>query len=308
MSDRPGPVTAEGTGSVGWVPTLTPTGRALTADGVAVAYYDLGGSGPVLLLAHATGFCGAVLAPLAERLTDRYRCIAFDERGHGLSERPPGEDFGWYGFAADIAGVIDHLDLDRPFGFGHSCGAAALLLTEQSRPGAFSALYCYEPIIYPDDRPLAPTLESNPLAAGAQRRREVFGSPEEALANFSSKAPFDRLHPEVLAAYVDNGFGPGDGGVRLRCRREDEALVYAHGLAHDAFAHLDEVRCPVTLACGAESDAVGPDFLALLDRRLGRSEMEVFPGLGHFGPMEDPDELARAVASAMEHRSDTPAA
>ena len=31
-------------------------------DGVEVAYYDLGGSGPVLLLAHATGFCGAVLA------------------------------------------------------------------------------------------------------------------------------------------------------------------------------------------------------------------------------------------------------
>jgi pimeloyl-ACP methyl ester carboxylesterase len=300
-------VTTEGTGSVGQVPTLIPTGRALTADGGAVAYYDFGGPGPVLLLAHATGFCGAVLAPLAERLTGRYRCIAFDERGHGLSDRPPGEDFGWYGFAADIAALLDHLDLDRPSGVGHSCGAAALLLAEQARPGAFSALYCYEPILYPDDHPLPPSLESNPLAAGALRRRQVFGSPDEALANFSSKAPFDRLHPEVLAAYVDNGFGPGDGGIWLRCRREDEALVYAHGLAHDAFAHLDEIRCPVTLACGAESDAVGPDSLALLDRRLGRSEMEVFAGLGHFGPMEDPDALARSVTTAMR-RSDTPGA
>jgi pimeloyl-ACP methyl ester carboxylesterase len=290
------------------VPTLTPTGRALTADGVVVAYYDLGGTGPVLLLAHATGFCGAVLAPLAQRLSDRYRCIAFDERGHGLSGRPPADDFGWYGFAADIAAVIDHLGLDRPLGLGHSCGAAALLLTEESRPETFSALYCYEPIIYPGDRPPAPSLESNPLAAGARRRREVFASRQEAQANFSSKAPFDRLHPDVLRAYVDNGFEPGEGGVRLRCRRDDEARVYAHGLAHDAFTHLDTVRCPVTLACGAESDAVGPASLALYDRRLRHSEMEVFADLGHFGPMEDPDELARSVAATMGHGTGTPTA
>jgi pimeloyl-ACP methyl ester carboxylesterase len=295
-----------GTGSEG--PVVDPTGRAMTSDGIGIAYDDFGGPGAVLLLAHATGFCGAVLAPLARRLAGRYRCIAFDERAHGGSDRPPGDDFGWYGFAADVLAVIDHLRLDRPAAFGHSCGATALLLAEQARPGTFAALFCYEPVMYPGDNPLPPGFEVNPLAAGALRRREVFASGEEALANFAAKAPFDRLHPDVLAAYVDKGFAPDDGGIRLRCRRQDEAQVYAHGLSHDAFGHLDEVRCPVTLACGAGTDAIGPAFLERMAGRLPLSRVEVFAGLDHFGPLVDPDALARSVASAMNRGTGTPTA
>ena len=252
-------------------------------------------------MAHATGFCGAVLGPLAERLGDRYRCIAFDALAHGNSDRPGGDDFGWHGFAADVLAVVDELGLDRPRGVGHSCGAAALLLAEQARPGTFENLYCYEPIVYPGDTPLPPGLEGNPLAAGARRRREVFGSRAEALENFSAKAPFDRLHPDVLAAYVDNGFGPGPGGIRLRCRREDEAQVYGHGLAHDTFAQLGRVRCAVTLACGAETDAVGPGVLGLLAGRLASGRVEVLEGIGHFGPLEDPDTLG-AVRGRVDDR------
>ncbi len=136
----------------------------------------------------------------------------------------------------------------------------------------------------------------------------MFASRHDALANFSTKAPFDRLHPEVLAAYVDNGFAPDPDGIRLRCRRRDEAQVYAHGLAHDAFAHLDEVRCPVTLACGAETDAIGPDVLALCADRLPGADVVVLPELGHFGPMEDPDALARSVGSTLDRGTGTPTA
>jgi pimeloyl-ACP methyl ester carboxylesterase len=282
------------------VATLEPTGRARTADGIDVAYFDLGGPGQPLLLAHATGFCGAVLAPLASRLAGRFRCILVDARAHGSSDRPPREDFGWYGFAADVLAVVDELGFGELCGFGHSCGGAALLLAEESRPGTFSALYCYEPIVFPLDNPLAPSLEGNPLSAGAARRREVFGSREEALANFSAKAPFNILPEEVLVAYVDNGFGPDPHGIRLRCRRLDEAQVYAHSLAHDAFAHLDRIRCPVTLAAGALTDSIGADQLDLMAKRLVHGRVEVFAHLGHFGPLEDPDAVARAVETGLD--------
>jgi len=266
---------------------------------VRVAYYDLGGDGPDLLLVHATGFCGAVLAPMAKELQDRFRCVLLDLRGHGLSDRPADGQFDWGGFASDILAVTDRMGLESPSGFGHSCGGAALLLSEQSRPGTFTGLFCYEPVIYPGEVPLAPSRDGNPLSQGASRRRTEFSSREEALENFSEKAPFDKLRPDVLAAYVDNGFAEdADGHVSLRCRREDEAEIYAHSFSHDAFARLESVGCPVSLACGAQTDGFGPDFLALFADRLPSSSTLALAGLGHFGPLEDPDLLAAAVGSS----------
>ena len=284
-----------------WPPSaLAPTGFVDVTGGAPVAFYDLGGSGPPLLLVHATGFCAAVLAPMAARLTGRFRCLAVDLRAHGATGRPPGGDFAWTGFAEDLLAVVDALGLAGAGGFGHSCGGASLLLAEEARPGTFAGLYCYEPVVYPGDVPLTAGLEANPLAAGALRRRERFAGRAEALANFSAKAPFDELDPAVLAAYVDNGFEPDPaGGIRLRCPREDEAQVYAHALAHDAYARLHRVRCPVTFACGEATDAFGPDFLSLFTARVARAEQRVLAGVGHFGPLERPDLVAESLVGSL---------
>ncbi len=279
---------------------MVPTGRVTTVDGVGIAYYDLGGNGPPLLLAHATGFCGPTLAPMAAHLRGRFRCVALDQRAHGASDPPPGDDFDWHGFATDVLSVVDHLGLEHPFGFGHSCGGAALLLAEEARPGTFAALYCFEPVVYPGDEPLAPTIDGNPLAAGALRRRREFGSRREAIANFAGKTPFDRLHPDALAAYVDNGFAPVEGaGIGLRCRREHEAQVYAHAFSHDAYARMAEVRCPTTLACGVGTDGFGPDILGTFAQRLASPTTEVLPEMGHFGPLEDPAGVAASVLRSL---------
>ncbi|HLJ08062.1 MAG TPA: alpha/beta hydrolase, partial [Acidimicrobiia bacterium] len=252
--------------------------------------------------------CGPVLEPLAKSLGSRVHSVAVDERGHGATPRPPDGDFDWHGFARDVLAVVDELGLDRPLGFGHSCGGAALLLAEEARPGTFAALYCFEPIVLALDEPLPPDL-GNPLSVGALRRRSTFASRREAIGNFTSKAPFDRLRPDVLAAYVDNGFMvTSDGALELRCRREDEAEVYAHSLSHDTFAHLDAVRCPVTLACGATTDAMGEDLLRRLAARLPHPSVEVFAGLGHFGPLEDPDVVGASAARALVPDGDTPRA
>lgn len=285
---------------------LVPTASVRAGDGVAVAVHDLGGTGPTLLLAHATGFCGAVLAPLAARLGDRFHAVAFDERGHGDSDRPPGGVFDWDGFGADVLAVVDHLGGGPLLGFGHSCGGAALLLAEQARPGTFSGLYLYEPVVMPHDGPPR-RVPDNPLSRGARRRRPRFDSRQEAMANFAAKPPFSVLAPDVLAAYVDNGFRPdGTGGITLKCQREDEADVYAGGFAHQAFEHLPEVAGPVTLACGAETDSFGEGLLAACAARLPDARTEVFPGLGHFGPLQDPDRVAAAVAAALSPAGDPP--
>ena len=103
------------------------SGHQLTSDGIAVAIHDLGGNGPPVLFAHATGFHGLVWRPVADRLRDSFHCWAFDERGHGDTPAPADGDFRWEGFARDAISVVDELRLNRPYGVGHSGGGAALL-------------------------------------------------------------------------------------------------------------------------------------------------------------------------------------
>ena len=57
---------------------LAPVTHVTTADGVSVAVYDFGGAGRDLILVHATGFCAAVLAPLATQLCRSHHCWAIE--------------------------------------------------------------------------------------------------------------------------------------------------------------------------------------------------------------------------------------
>ena len=107
----------------------------------------------------------------------------------------------------------------------------------------------------------------NPLATSARRRRERFDSFEDAYANFSSKPPLSSLDPEALHAYVDHGFAlQPDGTVALKCRPEIEAQTYEMAVHHDAFRHLGEVQCPVTIATGGAGD-FGPAAFGPAGRR-----------------------------------------
>jgi pimeloyl-ACP methyl ester carboxylesterase len=279
---------------------------------VDVALYDFGGTGDDLLLVHATGFCAGVLLPLARRLGDRFHTWALDLRGHGRSGRPADGDFAWSGFAADVLTAVDDFGLERPAAFGHSCGGAALLLAEQARPGTFRALYLFEPVVVPDGPPHL-LLDQNPMSAGARRRRPTFPDAGDAFVNFSSKPPFDALDPDVLLRYVEDGFEtvPGSAGgdgreIRLRCDRDDEAEVYRRGFGNGAFEHLHEVHCPVRLAYGTRTDAFGGPLMAADAALIPDATVEAFDDLGHFGPLERPDEVAPAVGRFLGTSDDTP--
>lgn len=267
--------------------------------GVRLAVHRLSGDGPTLLLAHATGFHGRIWSPMAELLADEFSCLAPDLRGHGDSAPAAEEDFDWRGFAADILAVVDGLGLQRPLGAGHSSGATALLLAEQARPGTFAALYCFEPIVVPEDPPPGPDRDSW-LATSTRRRRAAFGSRAHALHHYATKAPFSDLDPAALEAYVDHGFEHQSGGpVRLKCSPEHEALVYEMATAHDCFVQLAQVRCPVTLARGGRSEAFTADRADAVAARLPRVRTEEHPNLGHLGPLEDPGAIAASIRRAL---------
>jgi pimeloyl-ACP methyl ester carboxylesterase len=272
--------------------------RVPSADGVEVATWDLGGSGPPLLLVHATGFHARMWLPLASTLRAWHRCWAIDLRGHGHAGHAPDRSYrNWDRFVDDVLAVVDALDLGDTStglaGAGHSLGGGVLLLAEQRRPGTFASVYAYEPIVPP------PSWRSHPdgvdLSAVARKRRARFASRQQALANYRSKPPFSRFHPDALDAYVAHGTRDDPGGdVVLCCAPDEEASVYEGARYHRAWEHLPEMSVPVTVARGGE-DGPAARLVEGVASRLRAGRVERHEALSHFGPMEDPAGIAAAI-------------
>ena len=276
--------------------------------GIPLAVWEMGGGGPPLLVAHATGFHARCYRALAEALTDRFRVVGFDCRAHGRSGAPSleADDDGavptmdWRCFAADALAVVDALRLEPPAAFGHSSGGAALLLAEQHRPGSFAGIYCYEPVVAPDEVWARMIERGFDPAPGARRRRPVFASKAAALEHFSSKPPLSSLRGDVLVDYVEGGFAElPDGTVGLRCQPEAEAATYTMAPRSGAWDALPAVACPVTVACGGARADLGLEPSTALAARVRHGRVDQHPDLGHLGPLEDPDEVAAAVGRSL---------
>jgi pimeloyl-ACP methyl ester carboxylesterase len=107
---------------------VVPKSEFVSANGIRLHYLDWGGSGQPVVLIHATGLVAAVWTPLAEALRrEGYRPIAYDQRGHGDSDKPE-EGYGFAGAAAELAGFIAALDLAPAVGIGLSGGATAVAI------------------------------------------------------------------------------------------------------------------------------------------------------------------------------------
>jgi N-formylmaleamate deformylase len=95
----------------------------ITVNNVSIHYTRTGrGNKPTLVLLHGFSDNGKCWTPVARDLEADYDLVLPDARGHGLSARiQSGESFD---MAADTAGLIEALKLERPVVGGHSMGAS----------------------------------------------------------------------------------------------------------------------------------------------------------------------------------------
>jgi len=84
-------------------------------------YVRVGGKGPAVVLLHGFGDTGDMWAPIAAKLVRDHTVIVPDLRGMGLSARP---DTGYTkkNQAKDVAGVLDHLQIDKADLVTHDIG------------------------------------------------------------------------------------------------------------------------------------------------------------------------------------------
>lgn len=270
--------------------------RVPSTDDVRLELHEVGGDGPTLLFAHATGFCAGAYRPLTDRLAERFHVWALDFRAHGDSTLPAGGDLTWRGMADDVLAVIEVLGGGPLLAVGHSMGGAVLMGAELRAPGILRAAYLFEPIIVPDGFGSA---IDNPLATSARRRRDGFPSRHDALARYASRPPLGAFRADSLSAYVDHGFADvADGSITLKCTPENEAAVFEAG-GKPRIDEMGAITTPVVVACGSRDPGPGPAaFAPDVAAALSDATLLRYAHLGHFGPFQDPDTIAEDVILA----------
>ena len=103
---------------------MTPTNvhrRTANLAGVQIFFLDTETSGPPILCLHGRWGRAETWIDLIRRYGDRYRIIAPDQRGHGLSDRPHSA-YSSKEMSEDMALLANHLGLSSLVVVGHSMG------------------------------------------------------------------------------------------------------------------------------------------------------------------------------------------
>ena len=146
--------------------------RMLATPHGRVAVADTGGDGPAILFIHGNSACKEAFTRQFHDLRDRFRIVAFDLPGHGVSENAdPETSYNVPAYAEIAETVIDARGLDRPVVFGWSLGGyvGLELAARGERPVAGLAICGTQPLaLAPDDFAAAHDATSHLILAGKQ--------------------------------------------------------------------------------------------------------------------------------------------
>ena len=242
--------------------------QRFNSDGVEIAYLDQG-SGDAVLLIH--GFASNVNTNWVDTgwvqtLTRAgYRVIAYDNRGHGRSQKLYGvEDYGAPIMAEDARRLLDHLQIDRAHVIGYSMGARIAAFLAMAHPArvrslVFGGLGLNMVRGVAGTGPIARALEAESIDDVSNATARTFRA-------FAEQTKSDL---KALAA----------------CIRSARAPITAEALA--------ALRCPVLVVVG-EKDVIGGSAAELAALIPGAQSL-VLPGRDHNKAVGDKDFKVKVV-------------
>ena len=275
------------------------TSRYVSANGIRHHYLEWGDpSNPPLLMLHATGLCAWAWKPIARRLAENYRVLAFDQRGHGDTDKSDkGYKFEYAG--EDLAAIVDTMDLESPRVIGHSSGGLAAIIASNLLPGRFDRVALVETRVSND----APSAPSQDLARRAERtrmKRSVWESRQAMFDAYRTRAAFKDWEDEPYRQFSEGGTRLlPDGRAELKCHPETEATFY--GMRDDLPVenYLNGLPGDWLLLLADYPGSQRPEDPGIRQfRKLVRGSAVKPMGKGsHFLPMEYPNDVLRAIRS-----------
>ena len=269
----------------------------VSANGIRHHYLEWGDpSNPPLMMLHATGLCAWPWKPIARGLAERYRVLAFDQRGHGDTDQSEkGYRFEYAG--EDLAAIVEQMNLERPRVIGHSSGGLAAIIASNLVPGVFDDVALVETRVSNDVADV-PGQDLNRRADRTRMKRPVWESREAMFDAYRTRAAFKDWEDEPYFQFIEGGTRLlPDGRAELKCHPETEATFY--GMRDDL--PIQDYLCGLTgnwlLLLADYPGSQRPDDAGVKQfrRLVPRSVVKPMGKGSHFLPMEYPVDVLHAV-------------
>ena len=189
-----------------------------------------------------------------------YRAVVIDSRGHGRSTRD-GRPYIYELMAADVAAVMDTLQLDKAVLVGWSDGACTALILAAQTSDRVAGVFFFACNMDPSG---TKEFEFTPVVERC----------------------FSRLMKDYaqLSATPDQ-FGEFSEAVGLMQRTQPN---YS---AHD----LAEISVSVTIVQSEHDEFIKREHAEYLARSIPNAEFVHLPGVSHFAPLQRPEQFNRAM-------------
>lgn len=260
-------------------------------DGNVVHYVDEG-SGPTLLMLHGNPTWSFEYREVISALRDRFRCIAIDYPGFGLSVAAPGYGYLPEEHAAVVLAFLDRMRLSQVTLVAHDWGGPIGLYAAQQRPGMFERLVIANTWAWPMNGDLRVEVASRLMGGlvGREliRRLNLFVNGMIPLGHRRRK-PSEAEMAHYRAA-LDTPERRHASGVFPR------AILGSRQFLTDVADRLPTLEHMPALIVWADADiAFGDKELARWQETLPNHTTVVLPGVGHYVQSDAPGELSEAI-------------
>ncbi|MDB5377044.1 MAG: hypothetical protein JWR00_1490 [Rubritepida sp.] len=248
---------------------------------------------PSLVLLHGYTSHARSWDAYAEAMTDRYRVLALDQRGHGETGWAAADQYGIDEMTGDLEVLVRALGVETFTLLGLSMGGMVAMEYAGRRPAALAA--CVIVDIGPEiERSGSSRIQANVAAT------DVFASREEA---FATARVANALPPEPLHRHRSD---------TSLMRTEDGRWTYRYDRilrsprnfrwrdAETAWTSCAKINVPTQIIRGEFSDILSPRIAELMARTIPQARLRVVGNAGHGVPLDAPDGFLAATREFLE--------
>lgn len=252
-------------------------------------------SAPPLVLLHGLTSHARSWDALGRELSADFHVIALDQRGHGDSDRAPDGDYRVATMAADVAGFVDAIGLDRFVLIGLSMGGRVGIAYAGGHAARIERLCIVD---------IGPEIH----LPGMERIRQMMAGSPERIPSEEEAIEYVRLaNPRAPEAGLSERVRHGlrrlpDGGLEWKYDKALRDMMRQGGRREtiDLWEPLRRITAPTLLVRGADSDVLSADVARRMIDALPDGRLVEIPGAGHPVPLDQPEAFARAVRAFLD--------